>query len=174
MVAQLIDRLPDRVRAALGGDEEALIGLLMLAAEFTWQSRADLGGTVPEIAAEMNSFVDEVADCYSTERPPTDRMCDEGFVLAARVDALAVEVLYRRSMVNIDDDAVLVASVGSSKNEERHLARAHLAALRDAAADGREVTDLDVQAAEQLYRAVVASRRERADREIRLGLRDEP
>ena len=156
VVERLVDQLPDRVAAALQGDREALVGLLLLAAQVAWQSRADALGTVEEVAAATHLFADAVADCYSADRPPSDRLCDTGFELADRVDALAVEVLHRRAQAGDADDAALPRPARPPAREARHLASAHVAALRDAADSRRVVSDLDVDAAEHLYRVIVA------------------
>lgn len=156
VVERLVEQLPTRVTAALHGDREALIGLLLIAADVAWQSRAEILGTVSEVAAAAHRFADAVADCYSDERPPSDRLCDQGFALADRVDALAIEVLHRRQQSGITDQTALPQPPRQPEQEARHLARAHLAALRDAAAARRAVTGPDVEAAESLYRAIVA------------------
>lgn len=174
VVARLVDRLPARVSAALEGDREALIGLLLIAADVAWQSRADVLGTVEEVAAAAHQFADAVADCYSADRPPSDRMCDTGFALADRVDALAIEVLHRRRQAGLVDDAALAQPARPPAREARHLARAHAAALRAAAQAGRAVTDLDAEAAEHLYRAIVALGRQETARAAAAALRDPP
>lgn len=173
VIARLVDRLPDRVQAALDGNREALIGLLLIAADVAWQTRAEILGTVEEVARASHRFADDVADCYSADRPPTDRMCDAGFALADRVDALAVEVLHLRAQAGIANDATLPLSARSPTRETRHLARAHVAALRDAAEAERMVTDLDVQAAAHLYQAIVTLGRQWAERDARNALTSE-
>jgi len=127
---------------------------------------------VEEVAAATHRFADEVADCYSADQPPSDRMCDAGFSLADRVDALAVEVLHLRAQAGMADDAALPHPPRSPAREARHLARAHLAALRDAAEAERAVTDFDVQAAAHLYQVIVRLGRERAGRDARSALQD--
>lgn len=170
VVERILDQLPARADGALGGDREALIGLLLIAAEWAWQSRAEVLGTVQEVAADAHRFADEVADCYSDDHAPTDRMCDFGFALADRVDALAVEVLHLRAGAGRVDDAAMQPPPSLLGQEARHLARAHVAGLHDAHGAGRRLTDQDVQAAEHLYRAIVALARERADQATRAGL----
>jgi hypothetical protein len=164
VVERLVEQLPARVTAALAGDREALIGLLLIAGDVAWQSRADVLGTVEEVAAAAHQFADAVADCYSADQPPSDRICDNGFALADRVDALAIEVLQRRRQAGVADDAALAQPTRPPAREARHLARAHTAALRDAANARRAVTDLDVEAAEHLYRTIVALGRQQAGR----------
>lgn len=162
VVTRLVEQLPERVAAALGGDREQLIGLLLIAADVAWQSRADVLGTVEEVAAAAHQFADAVADCYSADQPPSDRLCDTGFALADRVDALAIEVLHRRTHAGVADSTAPADATAPWAREARHLARAHVAALRDAATARRPVTDPDVQAAADLYRAVVALGRQQA------------
>ena len=170
VVERILDQLTARVDGALGGDREALIGLLLIAADMAWQSRAEVLGTVQEVAAEAHRFADEVADCYSDGRAPSDGMCDFGFALADRVDALAVEVLHLRARAGRADDAAIRQSPPLAGQEARHLARAHVAGLHDAQEAGRTLTDQDVEAAEDLYRAIVALARENAGRMTRAGL----
>lgn len=172
VVTRLVEQLPARVEAALLGNREALIGLLLIAADVAWQSRADVLGTVEEVAAAVHRFADEVADCYSADRPPSDRLCDTGFALADRVDALAIEVLHRRGQAGVAEHTALAQPGRPPAREARHLARAHLVALRDAAAARRVVTDQDVQAAEHLYRAIVALGREQIHRDAVAVLAD--
>ncbi len=160
VVTRLIERLPARVTAVLTGDREALVELLLIAADEAWQSRADVLGTVHEVATEVHGFADAVADCYSASLPPSDRLCDTGFALADRVDALAIEVLQRRAQTGVSDDLTVPQPTRAATQEGRHLARAHVAALRDAAVNGRVVSPLDVDAAAHLYQAVVAMGRE--------------
>src|SRR6478672_2206990 len=174
VVARLVEQLPDRVTATLRGDREALIGLLLIAADVGWQSRADVLGTVESVADVAHEFADAVADCYSADRPPSDWLCDTGFALADRVDALAIEVLQRRAQAGIADDTALTQRARPPARETRHLARAHVAALRDAAGAGRAVTHLDVEAAEHLYRGVVALGREQTGRAAAAALDDSP
>lgn len=162
VVTRLIERLPARVTAALQGDREALIGLLLIAADVAWQSRAEAVGTVEEVAAAVHEFADAVADCYSADQPPSGRLCDTGFTLADRVDALAIEVLQRRLQAGVIKDAALAQPAHPPAQEARHLARAHVAALRDAAVARRVLTNLDVEAAEHLYQAIVALVRQHA------------
>ncbi|HVH23059.1 MAG TPA: hypothetical protein VNA11_11440 [Pseudonocardia sp.] len=165
--------MPDRVRAALDGNREALIDLLLIAADVAWQTRAEILGTVQEVAGATHRFADEVADCYSAGQPPSDRMCDAGFALADRVDALAVEVLHRRAQAGMADDAALPHPPRSPTRDARHLARAHLAALRDAAEAEQAVTDFAVQAAAHLYQAIVTLGRERTGQDARNALMDD-
>jgi hypothetical protein len=174
VVTRLVDQLPTRIAAALQGDREALIGLLLIAADVAWQSRADVLGTVEEVAAAAHQFADAVADCYSADRPPPDRLCDTGFALADRVDALAIEVLHRRRQVGVTEHGTLPQLARPPAREARHLARAHVAALRDAADTRRHVTALDVEAAEHLYRAIVALGRQHAGRAVVAALEDSP
>ena len=174
VVERLIDQLPARVSAALEGDREALIGLLVIAADVGWQSRADVLGTVEEVAAAQQQFADAVATCYSTARPPSDQMCDAGFSLADRVDALAIEVLHRRRQAGVADDSEVPRPRRAPAREARHLARAHAAALRDALGSGRRVTSSDVEAAEHLYRVIVTLGREHARQEVVAALGQSP
>jgi hypothetical protein len=174
VVTRLVDQLPTRVAAALQGDREALIGLLLIAADVAWQSLADVLGTVEEVAAAAHQFADAVADCYSADQPPPDRLCDTGFALADQVDALAIEVLHRRRQAGVAEHGTLPQLARPPAREARHLARAHVAALRDAADTRRLVTDLDVEAAEHLYRSIVALGREHAGRAAVAALEDSP
>ena len=174
VVERLVEQLPDRVTAALGGDEEALVRLLLLAAQVAWQSRADVLGTIEEVAASAHQFADAVADCCSADRPPSGRLCDTGFALADRVDALAIEVLQRRAKAGSSDDAALTQPGRPPAREARHQARAHVAALRDAAETGRAVGELDVDAAEHLYQVIVALGRQQTRRAVTGALRDSP
>ncbi len=167
----MVERLPDRVHAALNGDREALIGLLVTAGDAAWQSRAAVAGTVEEVAGASHRFADEVADCYSMDRPPSDQMCDDGFALADRVEALVAEVLHLRARAGITGDEALPQPLRSPTREVRHQARAHLAALRDAARAEHVVTDCDVQAAAHLYRAIVTVHRERLGQDARAALK---
>lgn len=168
VIAEVLDRLPDRVAATLAGDRESLIGLLLIAADTAWQARAQATGTVQSVADEAHAFADAVADCYSEGRAPSDRLCDRGFELADRVDALAVEVLDRRAGDGVAVDSEL-ALPASTAREARHLARAHAAALRDAARAGRSVTDQDAEAGTHLYQAVVTLGRETVRRRVPRG-----
>lgn len=152
----------------------ALIGLLLIAADVAWQSRADVLGTVEVVAAAAHQFADAVAGCYSADRSPSDRLCDTGFALADRVDALAIEVLHRRMQAGVVEHGTLPQPARPPAREARHLARAHVAALRDAADTRRLVTDLDVEAAEHLYRSIVALGREHAGRAAVAALQDFP
>lgn len=178
VVERLVDRLPDRVARALRGDREALIGLLMIAADVAWQSRSEVLGSVEEVAARAHEFADEVADCYADDRPPSDRMCDAGFVLADRVDALAIELRLRRREVSPDagaeDSSTLPEATRPTARETRHLAHAHVAALRAAAQAHHLVTAPDVEAAEELYRAVVALGRQQMLLALSAALRSPP
>jgi hypothetical protein len=159
VAARVVEQLSDRVAAALHGDRDALLELLQAASEGARRLQTRAPGTVEEVAADAHRFADEVADCYSADRAPSDRMCDLGFSLADHVEALAIEVLHRRGRAGIADHAALPESGPSPAQEARHLARAHVAALRDAAAERRVVTDPDVQAARDMYRAIVALNR---------------
>lgn len=169
MISRLVDELPARVTATLAGDREALIGLLQIAAAVSWQSRAEILGTVEEVAESAHQFADSVADCYSADRPPPDRLCDVGFELADRVDALAIEVLHRRARDDVSDDSALPPTSPSPGREARHLARAHVAALQEAVLR-RPVSDLDVEAAEELYRAIVSLGRQHNRRDVEASL----
>ena len=60
---------------------------------------------------------------------------------------------------HVGGHAALPETGPSPAQEARHLARAHVAALRDAAAERRVITDPDLQAARELYRAIVALNR---------------
>ncbi|GAA1478988.1 hypothetical protein GCM10009623_34340 [Nocardioides aestuarii] len=170
VVARIVERLPDRVARALGGDREALIGLLLIAADVGWQSRAEILGTVEEVADAAQQFADSVADCYSSQQPPSDRLCDVGFALAYRVDALAIEVLHRRAGAGTLGSAAPVPPIGQLALEVRHTARAHVAALRDAATAGHVPNRHDVEAAEHLYGSVVRLTRAALQRDIRATL----
>jgi hypothetical protein len=129
---------------------------MLIAADWSWQSRAEIVGSVEEIAASAHEFADQVADCYAADQPPSDRMCDSAFELADRVDALAIEVRLRRRESDAGDSPAAPAPPRPGAREIRHLAHAHVTALREAAAAQRMVTALDVEAAEDLYQAVVA------------------
>jgi len=170
-MVQLLERLPERVQAILEGDREALINLLLIAADVGWQSRADVMGTVASVASAAHAFADSVADCYSVGKPPSDEQCDEGFAMADRVDALAIEVQLRRRDAGVDDDVEL----GRVKNERvgvRYEARAHMTALRQAAIRGRPVQAEDVTAAEHLYALVVELTRQCTRRVVGDALSD--
>lgn len=93
---------------------------MLLAAQVAWQSRADVLGTIEEVAASAHQFADAVADCYSADRPPSGRLCDTGFALADRVDALAIEVLQRRAQAGSSDDAALTQPGRPPAREARH------------------------------------------------------
>ena len=174
VVARVVDRFPERVTSVLGGDRDALVGLLLIAADVAWQSRAEVLGTVEEVAASVHRFADAVADCYSMDQPPSDILCDNGFAIADRVDALAIEVLQRRALAGAPDGAAIATAARPPAREARHLARAHVAALRDALASGRTVAALDVAAAEHLYQAVVALGRQHTFEAAAARLRGDP
>ena len=94
--------------------------------------------------------------------------------LADRVDALAIEVLHLRARAGRADDTAIKSSPSLTGQEARHLARAHVAGLQDAYDAGRVLRDEDVQAAEHLYRAIVALARERSARATRDSLTQAP
>lgn len=171
VVARLVEQLPDRVASVLNGDREALVNLLLIAADEAWQSRADVVGTVHEVAVAAHEFADAVANCYSASAPPSDQLCDAGFVLADRIDALALEVLHRRAQLGIVDDLAIPEPSRAPAIETRHLARAHVAALQDAATARRLVSPLDVEAAEHLYQSVVTLGRRHSTLAIAAALR---
>src|SRR5690242_19848868 len=79
---RLVEAHPDRVQAVLAGNRDALVGLLMLASSVSWQGRAEILGTIAEVADATHAFADGVADCYSNGSPPSDRLCDEGYAAA--------------------------------------------------------------------------------------------
>jgi hypothetical protein len=139
VTARILDQLPDRVAAALGGSREALLGLLLIAADVSWQSRSEILGTVEEVAGDAHRYAEAVADCYSADRPPSDQLCDWGLALADRVDALAVEVLIRREHAGLSGSETPPQQPGPPARALRHVARAHVAALRDAVATHQPV-----------------------------------
>lgn len=160
VIDRIVDRFPERVADALSGNREALVKLLMISADLAWQVRADVPASVAEVARVAQGFADAVADCYSAQKPPSDAMCDAGFALAEEVEALALEVLHRRGDAADADHSTTLGPRPETGREVRHLARAHVAALRAAAQDPRMVSATDVAAAEYLYDAVVALGRE--------------
>lgn len=174
VVERIVDRFPDRVSAALTGDREALVRLLMISADLAWQSRADVSGSIAQQAEMAQQFADAVADCYSAQRPPSDELCDAGFTVADSVEALAVEVLQRRAESGEPSEAPIQHPRQPAAKEARHLARAHVAALRTASQARRTVSDADVEAAEYLYDAVVTLGRQHTSATSLLALRTTP
>jgi hypothetical protein len=174
MVARVLEQLPHRVTAALHGDREALVTLLRAATDAARQPAGGAPGSVEAVAVSAHRFADAVADCYSADRAPSGWMCDLGFTLADRVEALVVEVLQRRADAGVGDHAVLSPPGPAPAREARHLARAHLAALRDAAAERRVVAEPDAEAARDLYRAIVALGRQHTGRSVRAALAAPP
>lgn len=169
-VARLIEQRPVQVAAALGGDHGSLVALLRVAADVGRPPAAGDTGDVEQVAETMHRLADGVASCYSTGRAPSDRLCDLGFALADQVEALAVEVAHQRALVGGAEHAPAAQSGVSPAVQARHLARAHVAALRDAAAEGRLISSLDVDAAQYLYQAVVALGRAFTRRQASTGL----
>lgn len=158
IVADVFARHPSSVTAALRGDRAALRALLRITADAAWQATAEAPRRVQgveEVAASANRLADAVADHYSLDSPPPGSLCDLGFALAFQVEALVFEVLHRRAQAGQTDPPTLAQPDQPAALEARHLARAHLAELRDAARNRRVVTGPDVEAAEYLYRAVV-------------------
>lgn len=169
-VQQLITRDPARVNAALRGDREALIGLLRVATDVTLPSRP--GGKVDRVATTAHRLADGIGDCYSDDRPPSGRLCDLSFTLADQVEALSAELMYRRAQEGVPDDLEGGQRRSSPAVEARHLARAHVSALRSAAEEHRTLTSADVAAAEYLYRAVVDLGRAHTRRSATISMGD--
>ena len=152
---RILERFPERVGDALEGNRDALANLLLIAADVAWQSRAESIGSIEMAATRIHRYMDAVADCYSADRPPSGQMCDDGFALASLVDAIAVELLVLRKELPAGRHDHVSAIGRAYVQDARHLARAHLAALRDSVGRSRAVTAADVEAAEGLYAAVV-------------------
>ena len=114
---------------------------------------------------EAHAFTEAVADAYSIGEPPSDQLCDQGFALADRVDALAIEVQLRRRAVGGDQRAEL-GRVDTERIGVRFQARAHMTALREAARRRRPVGHADVTAAEHLYDLIVEHTRQETYRVV--------
>lgn len=155
IVQQLVDHLPDQVDAALAGDGEALVTLMLVAADVGWQHRAHDPRQVESVPVTAWLLAEAIADCYASDTPPSDRLTEEAFELAERVDALALEVVLRRAESGRTDFVQLPRTGNSEVSSLRYQARAHLVALRNSAAGRRTIVPPDVAAAQNLYDSLV-------------------
>ncbi len=153
-MSSLVETLPDLVDAALVGDRESLVELMMMAADVGWQMRSRDPRSLDAMATAAHDLAASVADCYVRGIAPSDRLSEGVFQLADQVDAAAVELSHRRREAGVEDHSQLALIDVDTATSSRYEALAHVAALREGVRTRRTIQQPDVEAAEHLAEAV--------------------